>query len=276
MSNPAVTKLQKKKIGKYNVWLDDNIGEKMHLHINRFRADMDYENFSQLCRDLEVTINSLVDVDGFDASEMDPVFMEQLLCDERCLLHDLKEIREEKHKLSELWVGFKKIQRVNKSDYYRKLHSDKGSYRKKGSDHNSQTPKERMDSCRELVEQKGYPYAGQYIILYGDNNIIYDGQHRAVCLWELNGGDMEIPVQRYIFKGYRHKNEALLSSPFAGLYRTWHGFTDPDNSFGKIAGRWKERIAKIVYFPFRRKIKSFYYRMFFSRKLDEYKDLLEQ
>jgi len=276
MSNPAVTKLQKKRIGNYNVWLDDNIGERMHLHINKFRADMDYEMFQALCRDLEVTINSLVDVAGFDASKMDPVFMEQLLCDERCLLHDLEQVKEEKIRLSQLWVGFKNIKRIPKSDYYKKLHSDKGNYRKKGSDHNCQTPVERMDSCKELIAQKGYPYADQYIILYGDNNIIYDGQHRAVCLWEANGGDMEIPIQRYIFKGYRHKNEAMLSSPFAGVYRTWHGFFDPQNTPAKTLGRWKQRIGRIVYFPFRRKIKSFFYRVFLAKKLDAYKNILEQ
>ena len=276
MSNPAVTKLQKKKIGKYNVWLDDNIGENMHLHINKFRADMDYETFAKLCSDLEVTINSLVDVEGFNASEMDPVFMEQLLCDERCLLHDLERVSEEKLALSKLWVGFKRVKRIKDSDYYKKLHSDKGEYRKKGSDHNAQTPKERMDSCVEIIAQKGYPYDDKYIILYGDDNIIYDGQHRAVCLWEANGGDMEVPVQRYYFKGDRSKNEALLSSPFAGVYRAFHGLGEPENTLNKRLERWKERIRKIVYFPFRRKIKSTYYRIFLSKKLKEYKDILEQ
>ena len=51
MSNPAVTKLKRKKIGRYEVWLDDNIGERMHLHINRFRVDLDYPEMEKLCKE---------------------------------------------------------------------------------------------------------------------------------------------------------------------------------------------------------------------------------
>ena len=35
MSNAAVIKLQKKQIGAHHVWLDDNFGEAIHVHIGQ-------------------------------------------------------------------------------------------------------------------------------------------------------------------------------------------------------------------------------------------------
>lgn len=40
MSNAAVITLQKKKIGLHRVWLDDNFGEAIHVHVDDFRADL--------------------------------------------------------------------------------------------------------------------------------------------------------------------------------------------------------------------------------------------
>ena len=51
MSNAAVIKLQKKVIAGYSVWLDDNFGEAIHLHMNDFRVDLTCSGFEQITRD---------------------------------------------------------------------------------------------------------------------------------------------------------------------------------------------------------------------------------
>lgn len=229
MSNPAVTKLQRKKIGRYEVWLDDNIGERMHLHINRFRVDLDYPEMEQLCKDTCAAMNELVAVPGFDAAAMDPVFLEWVLCTERCRLYDLEAITDDEKKLSELWFDGDRLVRIKDSVYYRALCGEQKCIKKKGSDHIDETPEERMNGILASVREKGYPADGQYMILYGNNNIIKDGQHRAVCLLK-EKGDITVPVKRYHFRDYVPHNEKLQSSILGPLYMKFYRFADKTNS----------------------------------------------
>ena len=52
MSNAAVITLQKIKIGLHRVWLDDNFGEAIHVHVDDFRADLSNQEFAQMYSDL--------------------------------------------------------------------------------------------------------------------------------------------------------------------------------------------------------------------------------
>ena len=247
MSNPAVTKLQRKKIGRYEVWLDDNIGERMHLHINRFRVDLDYPELEQLCKDTCAAMNELVAVPGFDAAAMDPVFLEWVLCTERCRLYDLEAITDDEKKLSELWFDGDRLVRIKDSVYYKALCGEQKCIKKKGSDHIDETPEERMNGILASVREKGYPADGQYMILYGNNNIIKDGQHRAACLLK-EKGDITVPVKRYHFKDYVPHNEKLQSSILGPLYMKFYRFADRTNSikitFGVIRKSFKKLFKK--------------------------------
>ena len=244
MSNPAVTKLQRKKIGRYEVWLDDNIGERMHLHINRFRVDLDYPEMDKLCKDICTAMNELVAVPGFDASKMDPVFLEWVLCTERCRLYDLESITDDEKKLSELWFDGDRLVRIKDSVYYRALCGSAEHIKNKGSDHIDQTPKERMDEILSSVREKGYPADGQYMILYGNNNIIKDGQHRAACLMK-EKGDITVPVKRYHFRDYVPHNEKLQSSILGPLYMKFYRFADKTNSIKITFGVIKKAVKKL-------------------------------
>ena len=57
MSNPAVTKLVRDDIGNLRFWMDDNIGESVHIHLADFRMDLTVEELNTLSKELTDTIN---------------------------------------------------------------------------------------------------------------------------------------------------------------------------------------------------------------------------
>lgn len=49
------------------------------------------------------------------------------------------------------------------------------------------------------IKEFGYPYNNQYIIVYNDEMIVRDGEHRLACLYYLFG-NIRIPIMRLKFK----------------------------------------------------------------------------
>ena len=218
MSNPAVIKLQRKKISNSTVWLDDNFGEAIHIHIDAIRVDMTNAEFDALYSDLCDAINELVRVDGFDCHCISPVFLEQMLWK---MLPQLEAVKIDRVRLKDLVCPAADRTRVPlpESRCVLALSGNESSHEARESDLSGQTPQERLDAVYESIKQNGYPYKNEYIILYGDdNNIIRDGQHRAACLWKLYG-DTEVPVMRLMFRGYTtppeyswwRRNKAVLT-----------------------------------------------------------------
>jgi len=200
MSNPAVIKLQQKNIGKSRVWLDDNLGEAIHIHIDDIRVDLTTEEFDNIYHDIADAINAMVMVNGFDCNKIDPVYLEVLLWEN--LLH-LKEVKKSTVKLGELLApGKKGIYPLPESRAVRALNGDtKENDGPRLSHHIGQTSEERLNAMMDSIQKNGYPWNDDYIVLYGDDNIIRDGQHRAACLYKLMG-DIEVPVVRYYFDNY--------------------------------------------------------------------------
>ena len=201
MSNPAVIKLQSGKIGKSKVWLDDNFGESIHIHIDDFRVDLTVSEFRKIYDDLCSAINELVNVDGFDVKKIDPVFLSVMLWQK---LPELKKISYDKVRLGSMLapvhskiipladsMGLKALKGIS---------NENNSFSRK-SNHIGQDDNERMDTILQSIKKNGYPYNDNYIIMYGDDNIIRDGQHRASCLYYLYG-DIEVPVLRLYFNHY--------------------------------------------------------------------------
>ena len=214
MSNPAVIKLASGKVGRSQVWMDDNFGESIHLHIDDMRVDMTVNEFSALHEDLCDILNDLVGVENLDFRTIDPVFLSGMLWDK---LPRLKSARIDTVKLSDLLAPYhNKVYRLEDSVGVRILRGEIKAEEHRKSGHISQSEQVRMSGLLESIKEHGYPHNRNYIVLYGDDNIIRDGQHRASCLFYLNG-DMEVPVLRLFFDGYRspkiHKyyNSSLFS-----------------------------------------------------------------
>lgn len=205
MSNPAVIKLASEKVGSSKIWMDDNIGESIHLHIDDMRVDLSIEEFSKLSEDLKEILTNLINVEGFNISDFDPVFLAVILWKR---LPHLTAVKYDNAQLEMLLapapdgriyslkdsIGVKALKGNTKvAQGYRKSH------------HILQTESERMNLALNSIRENGYPWKNHYIILFGDDMIIVDGQHRASSLYYLYG-NIEVPVLRLYFDNYKsHK-----------------------------------------------------------------------
>ena len=202
MSNPAVTKLVRGSVDTMSFWMDDNIGESIHIHLADFRLDLSAEDLHNLSEELKDTLNDLVRIDGFDCRSFDPVFLSRFLAP---LLAHLKSIKIDTVSLADLKVcydtkfGFVKYRTIRNSRAYKALNGDtRENDDNRGSHHIGQTSQERLDAMSKSVSMNGYPFDNHYIILYNNQMLIRDGQHRASCLLHENG-NIEIPVMRLYF-----------------------------------------------------------------------------
>ena len=200
MSNPAVTMLCRTKISGLPMWMDDNIGESIHLHIGDVRVDLNNDEFDKMYSDICDAINGLINIAGFDCHHINSVYMEDMLW--RDLPH-LKSVKMDNVELKELICPFYgKYIKLPHSRAVRALEGDsKDNDDNRRSHHIGQTSEERLNTLYESIKNNGYPYNGEYIVLYGDDYIIQDGQHRAACLWKLKG-DITVPVIRLYFDNY--------------------------------------------------------------------------
>lgn len=203
MSNPAVIKLAQGKVGKSKVWLDDNFGESIHLHIDDYRVDMTIQEFSTLYNDACDILNDLVHIENLDFRNIDPVFLSLYLWEripsivsakiDYVYLEDLMAPHNTSNKIYKLSesVGVRALNGdTEESDDYRESH------------HILQTERERMSAILQSIKVNGYPYNNHYVVVFGNDNIIRDGQHRASCLYYLNG-NIQIPILRLGLRNYR-------------------------------------------------------------------------
>ncbi len=201
MSNPAVIKLQSGRIGKSKIWLDDNFGESIHIHIDDNRVDLTVEEFRQLYDDLCVSLTKLVDVDGFDVSQIDPVFLSVMLWP---YLPHLTGYSIETVNLGELYAPYHSyIYRLKNSKGYKALKTGiEIKEKRRNSQLLNQTESQRMNDILKSIKENGYPHKCHYIVVYGNDNIIRDGQHRASCLYYLYG-NIDVPILRLKFDNYK-------------------------------------------------------------------------
>jgi hypothetical protein len=205
MSNPAVVELKNgaMSIGGYR--LEDNIGESIHLHIGDWRFDMTVAELEELSKKSEGILDSFLNIEGFSCRDVDPLFLSQI----SAFLPDLVEVRKEKIKLSQLqvykWVGFLLfLKNINASKVYKAYRGDtKADDKYVQINKTGESNKDRRDKMLESIKTNGYPYENKYIILFNDQNIIRDGQHRAAALYYLYG-DKEVEVLRFIFADNKH------------------------------------------------------------------------
>lgn len=269
MSNPAVTKLIMDSIGGLKFYMDDNIGESIHIHLDEFRLDLTCDEFNNLTVELKQAINGLVNVDGFDVGSIDPVFLALFLASD---LPHLKKIRFDMANLKDLNVsyrtkyGFKKITKLEKSRAFKALAGDGSENNdRRASHHIGQSSEERLNSIFNSIKDNGYPYNNNYIILYEDQFLIRDGQHRASCLYFLNG-PIDIPVMRLYFDNndisyydlsyyaqIKHKMMTLLRMRKKDLVkdtikRLKKATVLLRNHFVLLLGRRKIREVKTVYY----------------------------
>ena len=246
MSNPAVVKLQKKTICGQHVWLDDNIGESIHIHIDSFRIDLTVKEFRQMYSDICDTLNTYTMVDGFDSHYINPIYMEVMLWKD---LPKLRAVSYDDVALKDmLCPGEEGIKLLPESRCVKALEGDTlENDAERPSHYQNQTSKERLDVVYESIKEHGYPYNNEYIIMYGNDNIIYDGQHRASCLWKLKG-EVSVPVMRLHFEDYAADTMVTPVWKRGKIYRElrafYHDMKEPKNLYKRLKKYKKDKAEK--------------------------------
>lgn len=222
MSNPAVLYLNAKKLSNgVQFRVEDNIGEAIHLHYgDEWRIDLHVEDFLSLNNIADDCLKQLLGNKGFDPVFFDPFFLDMISND----LISLNTIQFEEIKLSELLVetrglfGLPIIRGLNKSRVYKALNGSTHELELyKQENYREQTNIDRVNSMKEYLSSHDYPFNNNYIVLFNNQNIIRDGQHRAACLLYLKG-DMEIPIIRMLFKD-NYNNVSL--HPWVNVLFKW-------------------------------------------------------
>ena len=241
MSNPAVITLDsvndKKSIFKRFV-LEDNIGESIHLHIDNIRVDFTIKEFLEFSKMVRIALKELNILNGYDIDKFDEHFLKS--CAD--FLSDLIEIKKEKVKLKDLkaisFFKFKdikltKIVSLSKTPAYKFLKGNTKEWLDYPQFNYFGVSNEgRLLKLKESIEKHGYPYDDRYIVLFNGQNLIRDGQHRAVVLAYLYGLDYEIEILRFYFRGDKHyfrniylKNMKILSKWFIKkVYKKLKGY----------------------------------------------------
>jgi hypothetical protein len=83
--------------------------------------------------------------------------------------------------------------------------------------HSNLSNEERIIKSLNSIKNNAYPFNNQFIVLFGDQNIIRDGQHRAAILMHLFGLEHKIKVMHikfnnssYRVNSYKHNLKTLL------------------------------------------------------------------
>ena len=158
-------------------------------------------------------INGIVNVKGFDARKQDPLCLFQIAEQ----LPWLREVKIDYIPVKNIIVDtLDKNGRVvfKYLKHSRVVKALRGDYAeddmRQQQNFIGQSNRQRLFSIFESVRKNGYPFNGEYITLYNDQNIIRDGQHRAGAIYVLNP-EAVIPIQRWIFQdnAFRYENIAF-------------------------------------------------------------------
>lgn len=220
MSNPAVITLASLSDIKgfpYRFEIEDNIGEAIHIHYKDIRLDLTVKEFLELAEALEDIINDLVEVEEFQCSDFDPVNLVGLAP----LLPDLNNIVYCDVPLEELMVDTYdengntvlrnlKYSRVFKALQGQCIENDARSQVNyfNGISWTKQKNSERLHYNLEQIKKYGYPVNNELLVLFNHDNVIYDGQHRAACLYYLYG-NITVPVRRLFFEKNKYSDIKL-------------------------------------------------------------------
>lgn len=209
MSNPGVIYLAEKKLdGRKDFRIEDNIGEAIHIHYREFRMDLTVSEFFEVSDNIIDSLNKLIKVNNFDATNFDPIFLD--MCSNYLL--DLIEIEYTTIKLEDLkvqtlgWLGIPVIKNLKHSRVLKALKGNcEEQIRYKQENYRGQNNIDRMNSILDSIKNNGYPHNDSYIVLFNNQNFIRDGQHRAACIYYLYG-NIEIPIIRMHFKDGKYNS----------------------------------------------------------------------
>jgi hypothetical protein len=210
MSNPGVIVLASLKnigpnIKRFDI--EDNIGESIHIHWNGLRLDMTIEDFLELSNVLMKTLESFYSFADHDLLHLDSFFLFKM----GKLSLQIKEINIEERRLCDLVCLVRKktrfgniimAKKIKNSPAYRYLDNTSNDFIDYAQDaYPGQNNESRLIELRDSIRKNGYPSNKEYIVVFGDQGYIRDGQHRACILAKDLGLDHTVKVMVINFRG---------------------------------------------------------------------------
>lgn len=168
--------------------IEDNIGESIHIHIDNFRFDLTISEFNIFADCI---------LDSLKNNFKDNILIKKKLIDDNFIaeiavhLNYVENVIFEKIKIKELKV----INYDSKNNIF--INNIKSSFyfnRKK----NSKSTEDKIIYFNNLLKNNKLQIDKQ-IVLFGKQNIIRDGQHRACVIFKDNP-EREVIIKRVIFK----------------------------------------------------------------------------
>lgn len=188
MSNPAVIILANADLSIGNLRIEDNIGESIHVHLGDFRFDFTIEEFFNLSSLIETAIRNLSQNGPLNLDHFDKLF----LGDIASYISDINDIQYLDCNLDELKVFSgksinRKLVSLAESDVLKYFNDDTKSYIDREQENIPLVSNiQRINSFTEFMSNKSYPDEQGYIVLFNNQKIIRDGQHRAALLRKNN------------------------------------------------------------------------------------------
>ncbi|MGM0641874.1 MAG: hypothetical protein ACQESN_10670 [Thermotogota bacterium] len=205
MSNPGVITLfnaidNKSKFNRFVI--EDNIGESIHIHIDNFRIELSIQEFLTLSATIKEALNNIDILPKYQIDDFDLHFFYNRIA----LYFDLiEEIKIENIPIKELKCSVKgknksSLKKIVDTPSYKYLQGNKHdliNYQQ--FNYFGISNESRLAKLYKSIKNNGYPKNDEYIILFNNENIIRDGQHRAAVLAHLYGLKKKVPVMRFIF-----------------------------------------------------------------------------
>ena len=198
MSNPGVFCLSNSSINGTNIKWEDNLGEAIHLHLGITRLTLSTKEFLDFSQAVLEALNQVISLpENYTMSDFDPYFIYEFapcwakitdITKEDVVVSDLKALYEPKT-----------ILELNQSPFFCYFNG----HREWALSFCMNRPinvskEEHIEGIRKIVDDKGYPFRNQFIII-DEHNRILDGEIRAAYLMYKYGSKYSIPVLRFHF-----------------------------------------------------------------------------
>ena len=209
MSNPGVMLLAEGKIKNKTVRIEDNLGESIHIHIDDIRLSLTVKEFYKLFEAVNSAARELFELEGLPWEVIDQSSLDWMWLSD---YEDIDGFEKTEVALGDIYTlryfdnngSIYKIVKLKDSALVEELNNRVAESQ---TTHFSSSG-ERLLNIKSLIESRGYPFDDKLIML-DDNNRMYDGDHRAACLYYLYGDDHRIPVLRIRMKNKKEIKTVL-------------------------------------------------------------------
>lgn len=189
MSNPGVVTLENFTLPpSLPVRIEDNLAESVHVHVGPIRLDLSLAQMHTLAEDSSVLLDTFLSPFGLTVENFDRQFLGEI----GWMLKDLEGAQFKRVLVSELKVAVKRnrlrrheIVPIPESEVIKAMHGKFEGYSRTFKLPETRA-KERIHRAKAISAMGEYGQTGERIVIFNDQMLIRDGQHRAAVLYSDN------------------------------------------------------------------------------------------